>query len=605
MQTNVRTPQDIFFSVIRYEIPPFQRPYIWTEDQQWAPLWEDVTTLAETIVEKGQVAPHFLGAIVLQLKQTPTGPNIQTREVVDGQQRLTTIQLLLDAIQEFCREAGYDGPAARLEGLVLNPTAFIGSEADFAFKLWPTANDQTAFRHAMHDDLDSGSYGSNRIVMAHNYFKTQMRGWLEQQPQADDPENAVTALERAVRDHLQFAVIDLDETDNPHDIFETLNARGTPLLPSDMVKNQILYEAGRGTNYDYEQSTRDVADLWSFDENYWRQEVGRGYQRRPRVDLYLNNWLAMRNGRQIRAQDEFRAFNRHVRRLEDEQTIQHIAADMNETGALYRRIVECEIPEFDAFLRRRDVMYMGTIVPALLWLMSAGVPEAQLRKSITALDSYMVRRMVVGLSARSYGELFIGMTAELNRDGPQNAGDKVVSYLADQTAMATKWPDDSELLEAFVRRPIRLWLTAGRTRILLEGIETGLRSPLTEPLGVPANLQIEHIMPVSWTESWPLHSADEFYEESRARRNRIIHAIGNLTLTAGRLNQSMSNSAWQVKRAALDAHSVLFLNKDLLNYAPDQWDEAAIEARSRRLHEVAVRVWPSAEAMGAEVNNGD
>ena len=315
MKTNVHTPQAMFFNPIRYEIPPFQRPYIWTQEQQWEPLWEDLSSLAETLDVNGQAEPHFLGAIVLQQRQTPIG-QIPTREVVDGQQRLITIQLLLDAIQEFCVEAGFDGPAARLNGLVLNPEAFIGSDLNHAFKLWPTTHDQEAFRHAMHNDLDSAPFGSNRIVMAHDFFTTQVRGWLEQQLQADNPEAAVTALEQAVTHCLQVAVIDLDQGDNPHDIFETLNARGTPLLPSDMVKNQILYEAGRGVDYDYEQASQDVTGLWSFGEDYWRQEVGRGYQRRPRIDLYLNNWLAMRNGSQVRAQDEFRAFSRYVKRLE-------------------------------------------------------------------------------------------------------------------------------------------------------------------------------------------------------------------------------------------------------------------------------------------------
>ena len=603
MQTNVHTPQAMFFSPIRYEIPPFQRPYVWTQEQQWEPLWEDLSVLAETIAERGQVEPHFLGAIVLQQRHTLIG-QIPTREVVDGQQRLTTIQLLLDAIQEFCREAEFTGPAARLEGLVLNPEAFVGPDPDQAFKLWPTTHDQDAFRHAMRDDLKSAKFGTNRIVMAHTFFKTQVRGWLEQKPQVDNPEAAITALERAVRDCLQVAVIDLEHDDNPHDIFETLNARGTPLLPSDMVKNQILYGAGRGVDYDYEQSSQNVTDLWSFGEDYWRQEVGRGYQRRPRVDLYLNNWLAMRNGRQVRAQDEFRAFSRYVKQLEGEQNIQQIASDMNEIGALYRRIDRRDIPKFHAFLQRREAMYIGTVVPALLWLLSSSVPDEQLRKSIMALDSYMVRRMAVGLSTRGYGDLFIRMTAELKQDGPQTAGDKVVSYLAGQSAMATKWPDDSELLDAFVRNPIRQWLTAGRTRMLLEGIEVGLRSPLTEPLGVPASLQIEHIMPVAWNENWPMQSEDEFYEEARARRNRVIHTIGNLTLLTGPLNLKLSNGPWANKRGALEEYSKLDLTKDLLTHAQDKWDEAAIEARSRRLHEVAVRVWPSAEALGADAADG-
>lgn len=599
MKTNVHTPQAMFFNPIRYEIPPFQRPYIWTQEQQWEPLWEDLSALAETIAERGHAEPHFLGAIVLQPRDPSIG-QFPTHGVVDGQQRLITIQLLLDAIQEFCVEAGFGGPAARLNGLVLNPEEYLGPDPNHAFKLWPTAHDQEAFRHAMHNDLDSAPFGSNRIVMAHNFFKKQVRGWLEQQPQADNPEAAVTALEKALRDYLQVAVIDLDKGDNPHDIFEALNARGTPLLPSDMVKNQILHKAGRGTDYDYEQLSQDVTGLWSFGERYWRRDVGRGYQRRPRVDLYLNNWLAMRNGEQVRAQDEYRAFSRYVKRLEGNQTIQQIASDMNEIGVLYRKIIERQIPEFDAFLRRRDVMYVGTVIPALLWLLSSNVPDEQLRKGIVALDSYMVRRMAVGWSARGYGDLFIRLTAEMQKDGPQTAGDKVVSYLAGQSAMANKWPDDSELLDAFVRNPIRQWLTAGRTRMLLEGIEVGLRSPLAEPLGVPANLQIEHIMPVAWTEHWPLQSTDEFHEEVHARRNRIIHTIGNLTLLTGSLNLKMSNRPWTDKRGALEEHSKLDLTtKDLLPHAQEGWDEAGIEARSRRLHKVAVRVWPSAQALSA------
>ena len=92
-------------------------------------------------------------------------------------------------------EAGFGGPATRLNGLVLNPEAYVGPDPNRAFKLWPTTHDQDAFRHAMHNDLDSAPFGSNRIVMAHNFFKTQVRGWLEQQPQADNPEAAVTALD--------------------------------------------------------------------------------------------------------------------------------------------------------------------------------------------------------------------------------------------------------------------------------------------------------------------------------------------------------------------------------------------------------------------------
>ena len=89
MDTNILTPQDIFIKVVRYEVPPFQRPYIWTQFDQWEPLWEDVSDIAAVLVENGNANRHFMGAIVLQQSFTSVR-RIETRIVVDGQQRLTT-----------------------------------------------------------------------------------------------------------------------------------------------------------------------------------------------------------------------------------------------------------------------------------------------------------------------------------------------------------------------------------------------------------------------------------------------------------------------------------------------------------------------------------
>ena len=82
-----------------------------------------------------------------------------------------------------------------------------------------------------------------------------------------------------------------------------------------------------------------------------------------------------------------------------------------------------------------------------------------------------------------------------------------------------------------------------------------------------------------------------------ANRDRVIHSIGNLTLVNDKLNSSISNGPWANKRAELDKHSVLLLNKDLLDNAPDGWDETAIAARARRLCQAAIKVWPHANAI--------
>ena len=119
---------------------------------------------------------------------------------------------------------------------------------------------------------------------------------------------------------------------------------------------------------------------------------------------------------------------------------------------------------------------------------------------------------------------------------------------------------------------------------------------MAETQQVPRNLNIEHIMPQGWFQRWPLPTYTDDEDMAIARRNRLLHSIGNLTLVNGRLNSTLSNAAWQNKRETLGHHSVMFLNKDLIQHSPSVWDETAIMERGRRLHQAAIQAWPHASA---------
>ena len=104
-------------------------------------------------------------------------------------------------------------------------------------------------------------------------------------------------------------------------------------------------------------------------------------------------------------------------------------------------------------------------------------------------------------------------------------------------------------------------------------------------------------MPQGWqSDRWPLPINDDA-DATMARRNRLIHSIGNLTLVNQRLNSALSNAPWHEKRKTLDKHTVLFLNKDLLDNARSGWDEITIADRGQRLHQAAVRAWPHAASI--------
>jgi uncharacterized protein with ParB-like and HNH nuclease domain len=130
METQVRTPQLVFMMPQRLIVPLFQRPYVWNEDNQWEPLWNDVVHVARRLLDSPTAIhqPHFLGAVVFQQVQNPAG-TLQERTIIDGQQRLTTLQLLLDALHAELAAVGAGQQAKRVETLVMNAEPFWGKHS--------------------------------------------------------------------------------------------------------------------------------------------------------------------------------------------------------------------------------------------------------------------------------------------------------------------------------------------------------------------------------------------------------------------------------------------------------------------------------------------
>ena len=121
MDAEIRTLSKIFQGDVQFLVPMFQRPYVWNQEDQWDPLWDDVEAVADRLLTNGEndLTPLFLGAIVVAQQHTATG-DLDLRHIVDGQQRLTTVQLLLDAVEEVIRQHGDDRDSKRLRKLVIN-----------------------------------------------------------------------------------------------------------------------------------------------------------------------------------------------------------------------------------------------------------------------------------------------------------------------------------------------------------------------------------------------------------------------------------------------------------------------------------------------------
>ncbi len=253
METQVRTPQMVFMQPQRLVVPLFQRPYVWNEENQWEPLWNDITRTADRVLDRphDKHTPHFLGAVVLQQTQQKTG-QMQERTIIDGQQRLTTLQILLDALHAELLFVQAAAPAMRIEPLITNALPFCSKPED-RFKVWPTNRDRLAFNTVMGAEppinYDTLGHKGERMVEAHRYFSERAREWLSLEGTDESATRAAT-IETVVRELLQMVVIDLTVDENAQEIFETLNARGAQLTAADLIKNFIFQKLLEdGANY--------------------------------------------------------------------------------------------------------------------------------------------------------------------------------------------------------------------------------------------------------------------------------------------------------------------------------------------------------------------
>lgn len=591
MKPDTLTPKEIFSPNRRLLVPLFQRPYVWSQEDQWEPLWTDMVSVAARQFRGDMVKPHFLGAMVLEAIETDTGDELDMRLVIDGQQRMTTLQIALEALCDLCGELKQDKHHKLLLKVTRND-AEACNEEDERFKLWPTTVDQEHFRRVMTCRSPAelkAAYGRSLedIEIGHAlgdcylYFHQAMMEWLR--PSDDGFDKRVEALSLTMRDKLRLVVIDLKEEDDAQVIFETLNARGTPLLPADLVKNFLFHRAR------LEKQNIDALyqKYWKpFDENdsYWRKEFGRGHTARARIDWFLQNYLSARKQDEVSTGHLYTAFRDFSLK---QGTAAERLADLHRYAQVYRSFDEQPEGSREAvFFERVRAMDILSAYPCVLELFAAhSNRKTEVLKVLEDIESFLVRRMVCGLNTRGYNRLFVDVLKQIPGDSQVAA--RVRGFLKAFSADSNRWPDDEEFRKAWVKKPIYDMLVQARVRMLLEALEQRLRGEKTEAITFQRKLQIEHLLPREWKQHWPLPDGISG-EEAKERRDHLLHTIGNLTLLNERLNPSVSNSGWDSKRRAILEHSALNLNRTL----GETWSEETIRQRSENLFKTATAIWP-------------
>lgn len=543
MQPSIKTLGQILYSPSQYVIPVYQRNYRW-EAQQWQKIWESL----DEISLPSKIGNHFMGFLVFVPDLAQPGQNT-VFNLIDGQQRLTTLSLLLTAIRNVARENGQTELADKVHQYYLvHPL----EKGELHYRLLPKKRDHDTYIATINGKGDP----TGRMVEALTYFEGKLSTKFT--------ENAasLTSIFNTVGQRLEFLCATLQKED-AYSIFKSLNSTGVPLSESDLIRNFIFMHVA-------------PEDQEEFDGAYWTPLEERFTSLHSALDedrfsRFFRDFL-MSGGRYVSPKDTFEEFESRYEATAF--SANSLAADLLLASTHYDVICGVKVDASDAVtaaLMSLNVQESSTTFPLLLALFAlreAGTIDAtELARGITMLSGYILRRFICGETSRGYGRTFV--RALTNDEGMPIAA-------LEQYLLAHDWPDNARFEAAFVTFPL---YKRGYTKEIIEAIERARGHK--EPADL-TDAQIEHILPQTLNDDW----LADLGEEAERIQTDWLHTPGNLTLSG--YNLELWNHKFETKSARY-AQSNVVLTRELSKYK--KWGEAEIRERARGLAKEASAIW--------------
>lgn len=537
-QTNF---QPIIEGVKQYVVPLFQRPYTWKQPH-WETLWNDLMELYET----EQPRSHFIGSIV-------TMPTISVPEgvtkylLIDGQQRLTTIFLLLTLLRDKAKETQDNDLAEEIhQTFIVNP---FKKELDY-YKLQPTQTDRHVFREIIQGKQPISN--GNQIHQAYEYFEKKLR------------RNSVDirTFTKIITGSLSVVSIVLETDDNPYLVFESLNAKGQQLTQADLIRNYFLMRIHVDTQEEM------YAEHW----NPMQRDLGED------LTEFIRHYLMKDGGEFVKTNDIYFVVKERLAKLD----IIGYLKNLSRFAAHYHKLLspEHEIHQgIQRMLTRLNRIEATTAYPFLLNCyddyVEANISAEDFIAILQVVENFMIRRFVCNVPTNQLNKIFPPLYTQ--------AKTTTGTFLeAIKTILQTKqYPKDAEFMKNLQESKLYgAGNRAIRTKLILETLEESFGHKEQVAFG---NLSIEHVMPQTLTDAWQQHLGEDW----EMTHELYVHTLGNLTLTA--YNSELSNDDFQQKRLYL-IKSHLELNQYFQTVS--SWRKEDIEKRSSELAEMILVLWP-------------
>ena len=540
MQAKETRLDSIIEGTKQYVVPLFQRSYSWTK-KEWDILWNDICDLYE--MENPRV--HFFGSIV-NMPATSVPEGVAKFLLIDGQQRLTTVFILLSILKDLALE----GRKERLSDEIKN-TLLLNQYKDGYdhYKMMPTQVDRNAFLKVIEGQ---GHEADGQIGQAWKYLEKKVR------TSNFDIEN----IKKILTQKFSVVSITLDTDDNPYLVFESLNAKGRSLSQADLIKNYFFMRIH------VSKQDEIYSKLWEPMQNNLRDDLSE----------FIRHYM-MRHGGNVRQTDVYYALKDEV---SPDNTIDYLKS-LNEYSMYYRNMKYPEnISDKDLRVRfeRLNRIEVTTAYPLILYVYGEfahnNISKEQFCEVIDVIENYLIRRFVCDYKTNTLNKTFGAAYAFISKYNNDEIVNAVKEYLSTKG-----YPKDSEFTERFMTT--KLYGGGDRqqkTKFILASLEKSFEHKEIVQMD---NLTIEHVMPQTLSDWWVDYLGDDAF----SIHDIWLHTIGNLTLTA--YNSDLSNKSYIQKRSYL-SQSHLELNKYFTSAG--EWKKLDIEKRAEQLSKRALNIWP-------------
>jgi len=581
MEAGKRTIRDIFNRGRNLEIPFFQRAYVW-DTEQWQRFLEDMRMVSIT------KRPYFLGSVILKQQETASNKD-SLLTVIDGQQRLTTLNIFLKVL---CLKNNADSDF----------TETFKKQRDKSIILLHNHNDQDSFNKVVNLEaiqVFKDVSENDHILAAYNFFNENI---IE-----DDLTNSLDFFN--ILDNILFVGIDLGYEEDEQQIFDTINSLGVRLTTAELLKN---YFFKRDEIENYEKYWKKIFEKDDETKIYWDREITTGRLKRTFIDLFFYSYLQIKIQEpelKVKTEDKiefskveslFESYKRFIRDYNLDKTA--ILDEIREYAILFKDnfdydIVNNELTNESGIERINAIIFgldTSTLIPYTLYILKNVDDQNQRNELFAFIESYVMRRMVVKATTKNYNQLFTDRLIS----NKILSKEQFIQFLETRNDKVNYLPNDTELKQGFENSVLVNKQTAG----IIYLIESKIRNrhkQATQLLGIN-KYSLEHLMPKKWENKWNSVST----KEAKDYRNFKLKTLGNLAIITQSLNASIRDANWPTKkRGSGNKEGLIHYSGGIETLAPylelNEWNEAEIEKRAEFLLNKAKEIW-KAEEIGIE-----